>query len=184
MKRFVFLLAPIALALAPTSFAQISVIGSGLGKDCYTAVKYSKTTPRKIEDICTRALTSGQLNRDNRAATLVNRGIIRMRVGRYDAALKDYASAERLRDGNGPLYLNRGAALIYKKQFSDALDSLNLAIELETQDLFAAYYNRGIAKERTGDVRGAYYDFKKSLELNPEFEAAQWQLDRFTVTEG
>ena len=183
MKRFAFILAPLALALTPTSFAQVTVIGSGLGKDCYMAVKYAKTSLRKTEDICTKALTAGHLNMENRAATLVNRGIVRMRDGRYDAALRDYASAERLGNDNGPLYLNRGAAQIYKKQYSDALDSLDKAIELDTQDLFAAYYNRGIAKENTGDIQGAYYDFRKSLELNPEFENAEWQLSRFTVTE-
>ena len=183
MKRLAFILAPLALALTPTSFAQVTVIGSGLGKDCYMAVKYSKSNLKRTEQLCTKALTVGQLNMKNRAATLVNRGIIRMRDGRYDAALRDYASAERLNQGNGPLYLNRGAALIYKKQFSDALDSLNAAIEMETQDLFAAYYNRAIAKENTGDVQGAYFDFKKSLELKPDFEQAKWQLERFTVTE-
>ena len=183
MKRFALILAPLTLVLTPAAFAQVTVIGSGLGKDCYTAVKYAKTSLRRTEALCTKALTVGQLNLENRAATLVNRGIVRMRDGRYDAALKDYASAERLYKANGPLYLNRGAALIYKQQYGDALSSLNTAIEMETSDLFAAYYNRAIAKEKTGDVQGAYFDFKKALELNPEFEQAEWQLTRFTVTE-
>jgi len=121
------------------------------------------------------------LNIKNRSATFVNRGIARMRDGRYDAALSDYASAERLRPERGSLYLNRGAAHIYKKDFASALVDLNKAIDLDSRQLFAAYYNRGIAKENTGDVEGAYFDFKKALELNPEFEQAKWQLGRFTV---
>lgn len=183
MKRFVFVLASLVLTASPTAFGQISVIGSGLGKDCYMAVKTSTKSLRSIEQLCTKALGAGQLNMSNRAATFVNRGIIRMRAGKYDAALRDYAASERLKANNGPLYLNRGAALIYKRQFADALVELNTAIELETQDIFAAYYNRAIAKEKTGDVKGAYFDFKKSLELNPDFEQAKWQLERFEVTQ-
>ena len=106
-----------------------------------------------------------------------------MRLGNYDAALKDYSAAERLQSSQGPIYLNRGAALIYKQQFEDALPELSRAIELDTKDLFAAYYNRAIAKEKIGDVTGAYLDFKKSLELKPDFEPAISQIERFIVTE-
>ena len=60
--------------------------------------------------------------------------------------------------------------------------SLEKAIELNSEDLYAAYYNRAIARENTGDVQGAYYDFVKSKELNPEFDATDRQLARFTVT--
>ena len=61
--------------------------------------------------------------------------------------------------------------------------SLNRAIELDTNDLFAAYYNRAIARENTGDVPGAYYDFQRSLELKPGWDLAQRQLSRFEVQE-
>lgn len=174
-------LAIIALGAAPIAIAQVTVLGSGLGKDCYTAVKYSKTGIDNAERICTKALQSGSLTHVNRKATFINRGIARMRGGQYDGALKDYAAAERISTEDGTLYLNRGAAYIYKKDFAAALEDLNKSIELETQDLFAAHYNRAIAKENTGDVNGAYFDFKKALELKPDFTQAQQQLERFTV---
>lgn len=183
MKRAALGLAGLALAATPMASAQVMVLGKGLGKECYDAVKYEKKSFRSAERICTEALTAGNLNYKNRSATFINRGILRMRYGQYDAALADYSSAERLRAEEGPLYLNRGAALIYKKDFDAALVDLNRAIELETQDIFAAYYNRAIAKENTGDLQGAYFDFQKALELKPDFEQAKWQLDRFIVKE-
>ena len=64
--------------------------------------------------------------------------------------------------------------------FPAALAPLDRAIELESIDLFAAYYNRAIAKENTGDVAGAYADFTKSLELKPGWELAERQLTRFS----
>ena len=78
---------------------------------------------------------------------------------------------------------NKGAARIYKKQFADAIAPLDRAISMETQDLYAAFYNRAIAKENTGDVPGAYYGFEKAVELNPEFETAKRQPSRFTVSQ-
>ena len=181
MKRAALSIAALALSFAPSASAQITVIGHGLGKDCYEAVKYAKSSFQSAEQICTKALIQGSLKPKNRSATFVNRGIVRMRDGRYDAALSDYAAAERLSGKKGPLHLNRGAAYIYKKDFASALIDLNKAIELDTQDIFAAYYNRAIAKENTGDVPGAYYDFKRALELNPDFKQAEIQLERFSI---
>lgn len=181
MRRTAFSLAALALAAAPTASGQAMVIGEGYGNDCYEAVKYARTAFRSAENICTKALQSGALNIKNRSATYVNRGVARMRDGRYDAALADYARAERLNAEKGPLYLNRGAAYIYKRDFDAALADLEIAVDVTTEDRPAALYNRGIARENTGDLQGAYQDFKEALELDPEFEQAKWQLSRFTV---
>jgi tetratricopeptide (TPR) repeat protein len=105
-----------------------------------------------------------------------------MRQGSYDDALADYAIAKRLKPGTGATWLNEGAAYIFKKDFNSALVSLEKAIELDSEELYAAYYNRAIARENTGDVEGAYYDFVKSKELNPDFAATDRQLARFQVT--
>ena len=76
-----------------------------------------------------------------------------------------------------------GANYIYQEEYDLAKEVLDKAIDLGTDDLFAAYYNRGIANERIGDITSAYWDFRKSLDLNPEFEIAERQLERFIVTE-
>jgi tetratricopeptide (TPR) repeat protein len=60
--------------------------------------------------------------------------------------------------------------------------SLNKAIELDSHDLYAAYYNRAIAREHTGDIQGAYFDFKRADELNPESDLAKRQMERFQIT--
>ncbi len=170
----------ITALLGPAAFAQVFVVGGGMAADCYDAAK-TGSTRLSAETICTQALRSEVLSRSNRAATYTNRGVIRMRDGDYDGALDDYAKAEEIDGDQGAIYLNRGAALIYMKQFGEALAPLNRAIELETQDLYAAHYNRAIAKENTGDIAGAYEDFRTALELKPEWEIAERQLSRFSV---
>lgn len=181
MFRALVLAACVAVA-APAASAQVTVIGGGIARDCYEAVKFGLGRPADAEDLCTRAIELEALNLENKAATYTNRGVLRMRMGNYDAALADYAIAKRIRPETGATWLNEGAAFIFKKDFNSALVSLEKAIELNSEDLYAAYYNRAIARENTGDVEGAYFDFVKSKELNPDFEKTDAQLARFTVT--
>lgn len=178
----VFLIAACALAAAPLANAQVTVIGGGIARDCYEAVKFSLLRPADAEALCTRAIELEALNLSNKAATYTNRGVLRMRQGEYDSALADYAIAKRMKPATGATWLNEGAAYIFKKDYNSALVSLEKAIELNSEDLYAAYYNRAIAREHTGDVEGAYYDFVKSKELNPDFPQTDNQLARFTVT--
>lgn len=169
------------LVCAATASAQVFVVGSGLARDCFDQVKSGNYSFRSADETCSRALREETLTRENRAATYVNRGVIRMREGDYDRALADYSSAIDILPGLGAAYLNEGAAHIYTRNFDEALVALNRAIELETNDIFAAYFNRAIARENTGDVPGAYFDFQKALELRPGWELAQRQLSRFEV---
>lgn len=170
-----------AILFAATASAQVFVVGGGLAKECFDEAKSGNYVFRLAEETCSRALREETMSRDNRAATYVNRGVIRMREGEFDGALSDYSRAVDLKPELGAAYLNEGAAHIYRKDFEAALPPLNRAIELDSVDIFAAYYNRAIARENTGDVSGAYYDFQKALELKPGWELAERQLSRFSV---
>ena len=185
MHRFVrpVLFAAAIATMTGSASAQVFVIGNGLGADCYEKTARSSANFQDADTTCTRALREEAMTRENRAKTYVNRGVLRMRASRYDQAIADYDEAVRLQPELGAAWLNRGAALIYQKDFAGALPQLNRAIELNSQDLFAAYYNRAIARENTGDVPGAYSDFNKALELRPGWELAERQLTRFQVKE-
>ncbi len=169
-------------ALAATASAQVTVIGGGLAHDCYKATKFELDSPAEAEKLCTRALDVEALNLTNKAATYTNRGVLRMRQGKIDAALADYEVAKRLKPDVGATWLNEGAAHILKKDFASALTALDQAIALNATDLHAAYYNRAIARENSGDVEGAYFDFVKAGELKPDWPLVARQLARFTVT--
>lgn len=184
MKRMFFGLAAALVLPAGIASAQAIVIGGGLAKDCYESTARNASNFVSTERICTRALEEETMTLSNRAATYVNRGILRMRNGQIDAALADYDRALSLNESLGAAYLNRGAALIIADDFAAALEALNQAIELGAQDLHAAYYNRAIAREQSGDVTGAYYDFLEAKELNPEWDLVDRQLSRFSVSNG
>ena len=161
--------------------AQVFVIGTGLGAECYNKTQTAHASCTEAEKTCSRALREEAMTANNRAATFVNRGVMRMRDGRYEEAIADYASAKRLKPDLAEAYLNEGAALIYQRQFAEAIEPLETSLELEVKEAFAAHYNRAIARENSGDVAGAYADFKRALELRPGWELAETQLSRFEV---
>ena len=78
--------------------------------------------------------------------------------------------------------MNRGAAAIGQRRYSDSLDDINRGLELGVEEPAKAYYNRALAYEGMEDPKSAYFDYQKALELQPEWELPKQQLTRFTVT--
>ncbi len=176
-----FLISAFALMLPSFASAQVLILGSKIGSECYQAALISSRYLPSDERACTEAIKSDSISRRDLAATHVNRGIIRMRKSQYDAAIKDYNEAANLRPKLGAIFLNKGAALISAGRTIEAIETLMHAIELDTDDPHAAHYNLGLAYEAKGDVQAAYYAFQKALEIKPDWELAQQQLERFTV---
>ena len=171
------------LTLTATANAQVVVFGSGLGRECYEAAEMNRLTANEAIEVCTTALTHQTMTRQDRISTHVNRGILYMRNGNFRRAMADYNNALEMDPENGEAYLNIGAAYIYERDYPPAVEALDRAIELETSDLWAAYYNRGIAHEQSGDLTAAYWDFVRSQELNPDSPLPGRQIERFTVEE-
>ena len=176
------LMAAALMTFSVPASAQMIVLGTGLSRTCYETALVSQTVDREDIEVCTKALSQAAIPRDKRIATLVNRGILFMRAGDYDRAIDDYDLALKMDDSNGAAYINKGAALIYKGQYDEALLVLNTAVALNPDDLHAAYYNRALVLEQQGDLNAAYDDLTKALELKPEWDLAVKQLDRYVVT--
>ena len=170
-------------ALSFSANAQVVVYGSGLGRQCYEAAETSRMTARAAIGVCTNALTEGTMTRQDRVSTLVNRGILYMREGEFETAMADYNQALEMDPDNAEAFLNMGAAYIYEQDYAPAIEVLDRAIELEANHLWAAYYNRGIAHEQSGDLTSGYWDFVRSQELNPDSPLPARQIERFTVEE-
>lgn len=167
------------VATTSQSQAVTIVIGGGLATECYATAEYGDAFT--AFDICTRALANQALSVRDRAATYVNRSVIRLRVRDFSGAIADCdQSIQRWPQLSEP-YVNRGAALINMERPADALRDLDTAINMGLEKVHLAYYNRGLAKEKMNDARGAYADYRKALELDPTFTLANEQLQRFLV---
>jgi tetratricopeptide (TPR) repeat protein len=171
------------LALLPAipASAQYLVIGESAASACYQHAAFERSDVAAVAD-CDAAIDREMLQRRDRAATFVNRGIIKMRRGNLESALADFDSAESLRRGFGPaLAVNRSAVYIRLGQFEDAIAQTDIAIEARADNLAEAWFNRGVALEMVGDLHGAYYAFDQALEARPDWRAARREIERFTV---
>ena len=171
----------LAGSLPGAANAAVTVFGGGLARDCYVGVESEKSA-RETKEICDLALQQERLTPRDRAATHVNRGILHMREGRFDMALRDYSISARIQPDLADAQVNRGAALYGLRRYEEAMAALNIGVNADNVKAKAvAYYNRGLTNEKLGDVEAAYYDFREALKINPEFELAARQLERFEV---
>lgn len=167
-------------SIAARTEAAVTVLGSGLGNTCYQAAEFGGD-PKTDIGACTAALNQEALTPKDRAATYVNRGILRSRYGDSRGALLDYNAGLALDASLGEAYVDRGANYIVLQQYQDALNDIEKGIQMGARRLEIAYYDRAIVNEALGNIRAAYQDYRKAVELQPDFALASEQLSRFKV---
>jgi tetratricopeptide (TPR) repeat protein len=101
-----------------------------------------------------------------------NRGNLRVRQYKLDAAIADYnRSIELAPDAPDP-YLNRGAAYEGQGRYQEAIADYERVLSLNPNDALA-YNNRGNAKAGQGQWPDAIADYQKAIELAPDFAFAR-----------
>jgi tetratricopeptide (TPR) repeat protein len=151
---------------------------NGAPQACYEA---ARADDARGLNVCSTALKEKLSTRD-RAATLINRSALRILKGDLKGGIADCDESIKLHDGLGEAYLNRGVALRELGQPNEAIEALNKSIEAGLRRPQLAYFDRALAREDIGDAKGAYRDYKKALELAPDFTLAAEQLKRFRVS--
>lgn len=184
MTRFLAMLATgAALLCAVEARASVTIIGGGDAEACARAALTGKSDV-KFEVLCTSALQTEFMDTRDRAGTYINRGVLKLRRLNWDAAMADFDSAVRIKPDMGEAYVNRGAALIGQHKFDTGLADINRGIQLGAEEPAKAYYNRALAYEGLGDVKSAYFDYQRAVELSPDWAAPKEQLVRFKVSRG
>jgi tetratricopeptide (TPR) repeat protein len=181
MKRLI-VVAAVAAALTSgvEARASVTVIGGGMAEACSRAALSGKADQR-LEATCTEALDKEMLNSRDRAGTLVNRGVLKMRRMKWTDATRDFNEAVRIRPNMGEAYVNRGAVSIGEHHYAESLPDLNKGLELGVEEPAKVYFNRALAYEGLDDEKSAYFDYQKAVELNPTWEAPKNELGRFHV---
>ncbi len=169
-----------AWAQDPNAEARaLQVIGSDAhARLCGALVSQGDTSDRTVET-CTRALGYRRITREANIQVLINRGVTYMRRQENAAALADFDAAIALDRRNGEAFLNRGAALVQMGQPGPAVAAITEALGLGVSEPHKAYFNRGAARERLGDLRGAYEDYSTALDIQPDWGPANAELARF-----
>lgn len=185
--RRVLVLLPLLFLSMPASAATI-VLHGGSGRDCYLETLQDDASAERNQQslrICNQAVADASADSGDTydfAASLINRADIKLRTEDYAGVLTDADRAIALESRLGAAHLNRGAGLVGLKRYQEALPSLDRAISLGANKLEVAYFDRALAKESMGDIRGAYHDYLTATQINPKFEPAAQQLSRFKVT--
>ncbi len=169
------------IAAAPAAQAAVMVLGSGPEKVCYLASKAGKPSRSGLK-ACNEALETSQLSTRDRAATHVNRSVMLLAYHRTTDALADTDAALAIIPDLEEATVNRSAALIRLDRFAEAREILDEALPRATGHvLVSGLFNRAIASEALGDTRSAYNDLRRALELEPEFEDARMEIERYQV---
>jgi tetratricopeptide (TPR) repeat protein len=180
-RYFGFIAVSAAACLAASgTWAAVTVLGNGAAHSCYQYAEFGGSSSDSVTT-CDFALEQTTLAVKDRAATFVNRGILRARRNEPENALADYDHGIALNPSLGEAYVDRGAIMIVLKRYDDALADLDKGISLGANLPQIAYYDRAIVDEALGNIRAAYEDYKKAAEIQPDFILATDKLARFRV---
>ena len=173
MKSLTLAAATISLAFcASCGSAAVLSVGGPLSRNCYEAALVQDNRDQAISG-CTQSLEQEALTRGDRAATLVNRGILYMSRRNDAAADRDFDTALGLDQTLSDAWLNKGFLRIRRGDGKDALPFLEKGMERAPRRQALAIFARGVAYEQMGNYRLAYQDLKRAQELEPG-----WSLPR------
>ena len=174
MRAFVIVPAIAVLAIFPivSAHAAVMTVGGPLSGDCYQAALAHDGRSAAME-ACTRSLQEESLSDKDRAATLVNRGIVQMSAGRSDAADADFDRALLLNAALPDGWLNKGFLRLRQGRGQDALPFIQKGIDAGAGRQATAIFGRAVANEQIGNYRAAYEDLMLARKLDP-----RWSLPR------
>lgn len=170
-----------ALAFGAAASAQSkSEFGESSARSCYENALMRRDGRNELNQ-CDKALHDDPLSQRDRAATLVNRGILNKNRGDFDKAMADFDDALKIDHDLGEAYVNIGWVYIEQRDWRSALTNFERGLSLDINSRHRALYGRAIAREELGDLEGAYEDLNAALELAPEWGPAKRRLERFQI---
>lgn len=165
-----FVLVLLAFLAGPAAGAM-SVLGSSNGRECYLHATMSSGSS-EAASVCRDALALDGLGQRDRAATLVNLGIVLTHAQDHAAAIVVFDEAESLRPGLTEAMINRGNAYFHQRDYPRAIAEYGRSLEEGTTRRAAAYVNRALAYEYTRDYASAARDYACALVHRPSFAKA------------
>ena len=181
ISRSLFFTILACIATSATAQSMQVIGGSASATNCYMAATIaSQTRAATRNDVseCTYALENTSLRYRDRLATYINRGILYVALEDFDRAVRDYDRAYRMDPDVAELHVNRGNMYFFGKVYDQAITEYSAAIEMEFNKQHIALFNRGLAYEKLGELDKAAADYRRALELVPEWRQPQDKLNR------
>lgn len=165
------------------STEAVTVLGSNASaSDCYMSAQMTarNNVYASMADVnnCTNALSVAGITPRDKAATYVNRGILYTNLEMFDQALSDYEQARKISPNRVEVYVNLANIFFLKRVFDKAIVEYTKALELDVQKKHVIFYNRGLAYEYIDDYINAEADYRRSIELAPDWYLPNEKLER------
>jgi tetratricopeptide (TPR) repeat protein len=130
---------------------------------------------------CDTAVEISKYRRDELAAAYINRSAVRLAAGQYAGALADSKAAIQVKAIMPQAHINLGIALSAENRNGEAVHAFTDALALNPSHPEIVYFDRALAREDDGDMKGAYLDYRNASQLAPTWDLPKQQLARFTV---
>ena len=173
-------LAAAAILAASSASASVLTVGGSFAEGCYRFAE-SRVGTQEAISTCDRAFTDQALSAEDRFATYVNRGIVKMHRREFGGAQADFERAGALDPKRGEPWLNMGVLQFKQGNSRAAIELFDKALELGTDEPEVAYFGRGLAHEDVGDLKSAYADLRRAAELRPHWSQPAQELARYQV---
>lgn len=180
MKALVLAVSAVALSTALPAQAGIMVIGGSYAESCFKAAEQRSISLESL-GTCDRAFSEQALSEQDELATYVNRGILHMLRSNFSGADADFAAATRIDPKRAEPWLNMGILRFKQGRSAEARNLFSKALELGTDAPEIAYFGRGLANEELGNVRAAYADLSKAVQIRPSWQEPARELARYEV---
>lgn len=169
------------VSLSTAASGEVLLSGDPHAQACQEAAKFGDFNGTGI-DMCSLALAVSLLSNHDRAATLTDRGAIRMQHKQFALAKTDFDAALALDPNLANAYADRGGALIAEKRYAEAITDIDHGLSLNPDEPWKVWFNRGIADEGLKDLKTALADYQKALDLKPDWAPAKAEIARFNTT--
>ena len=168
MKKILF----VAILLLSLTVCLTSPVWAGGLDDAKAGnTAYQEGNYDEAIKLCTKAIASGELSREDLSKVYNNRGEAWDGKDDSDKAIADYTKAIELDPKFADAYLNRGLALANKGAFDKAIVDFTKVIEIKP-NYSRVYYYRGFSWGGKGEYDKAIVDYTKAIELDPKFALA------------
>ena len=172
------------LALVASPFAALHAASLSSDKRftnaCYESAEMGRHDGGAIMQ-CDFALRQEMLTSEQRAATLVNRGILHILAGNLARAKGDFEAALMIDPMQAEAWLGKGIVEWRAGNNQAVFQPLERAIQLRPRRPAVAYYIRGLANEVQGNLKAAYSDLTTARQLDPKWAEPAMQLRRYRV---
>jgi|MEHZ01.4.fsa_nt_MEHZ011150796.1_10 tetratricopeptide (TPR) repeat protein len=158
---------------------SVTTLGTNDAYRCFESAEYAvRSLSGSVSDIveCNEAIREGRLSRRDKAATYINRGIIRVNMGDIARAQQDYLSALDISDRSPETFINLGNLQYMMQDYSSAISDYDHAESLGLTQRHVLFLNRGMAYMRVGQFDIAEAEYLKALEVRPDWLNAQDKL--------